>query len=82
MHEEGNHVQSEETNPWTETEMMNNRPTPDPVAPLLSEEFPAAHVELGHGDVLIAAITICTNTSNPSVMLAAGLLAKKRSNAE
>jgi aconitate hydratase len=32
---------------------------------------------LGHGSVLIAAITICTNTSNPSVMLAAGLLAKK-----
>ncbi|MCX8098761.1 MAG: aconitate hydratase AcnA [Casimicrobiaceae bacterium] len=34
-------------------------------------------VELGHGDVLIAAITSCTNTSNPSVLLAAGLLAKK-----
>jgi aconitate hydratase len=33
--------------------------------------------ELKHGDVLIAAITSCTNTSNPSVMLAAGLLAKK-----
>jgi len=33
-------------------------------------------VEIGHGDVLIAAITSCTNTSNPSVMLAAGLLAR------
>ena len=32
---------------------------------------------LDHGDVVIAAITSCTNTSNPSVMLAAGLLAKK-----
>ena len=32
---------------------------------------------LAHGSVLIAAITSCTNTSNPSVMLAAGLLAKK-----
>ncbi|HRH82439.1 MAG TPA: aconitate hydratase AcnA [Thiobacillaceae bacterium] len=32
---------------------------------------------LGHGDVVIAAITSCTNTSNPGVMLAAGLLAKK-----
>jgi len=32
---------------------------------------------LGHGDVVIAAITSCTNTSNPSVMVAAGLLAKK-----
>jgi aconitate hydratase len=34
-------------------------------------------LELSHGDVLIAAITSCTNTSNPGVMLAAGLLAKK-----
>ena len=34
-------------------------------------------VTIGHGDVLIAAITSCTNTSNPSVMLATGLLAKK-----
>lgn len=33
--------------------------------------------DIGHGDVLIASITSCTNTSNPSVMLAAGLLAKK-----
>jgi aconitate hydratase len=33
--------------------------------------------QLGHGDVVIAAITSCTNTSNPNVMLAAGLLAKK-----
>ncbi|MFC2150791.1 aconitate hydratase AcnA, partial [Calditrichota bacterium] len=33
--------------------------------------------ELHHGDVVIAAITSCTNTSNPAVMLAAGLLAKK-----
>jgi aconitate hydratase len=36
-----------------------------------------AGVTLHHGDVLIAAITSCTNTSNPSVLLAAGLLAKK-----
>ena len=34
-------------------------------------------VQLKNGDVLIAAITSCTNTSNPSVLLAAGLLAKK-----
>ncbi len=34
-------------------------------------------VEIGHGAVVIAAITSCTNTSNPSVMLAAGLLAQK-----
>ena len=34
-------------------------------------------VEIGHGAVVIAAITSCTNTSNPSVMLAAGMLAQK-----
>ncbi len=72
-----NDVTPKETSAWTEVEMMNNRPTPDRVAPVLSEEFPKAHVDLGHGDVLIAAITSCTNTSNPSVMLAAALLAKK-----
>ncbi|RPI42775.1 MAG: aconitate hydratase, partial [Betaproteobacteria bacterium] len=33
--------------------------------------------DVGHGDILIAAITSCTNTSNPAVLLAAGLLAKK-----
>ncbi len=33
--------------------------------------------EIGHGNLVIAAITSCTNTSNPSVMIAAGLLAKK-----
>ncbi|MBP8308276.1 MAG: aconitate hydratase AcnA [Burkholderiaceae bacterium] len=37
----------------------------------------ASGLELHNGDVLIAAITSCTNTSNPGVLLAAGLLAKK-----
>jgi len=37
----------------------------------------AEEVDLKHGDVVIAAITSCTNTSNPSVMMAAGLVAKK-----
>ncbi|HEY8203432.1 MAG TPA: aconitate hydratase AcnA, partial [Pyrinomonadaceae bacterium] len=73
----GNDVTPRETSVWTETEMMNNRPTPDRVVEMMPEEFPKAHVDLGHGDVLIAAITSCTNTSNPSVMLGAGLLAKK-----
>ncbi len=35
-----------------------------------------ANHDIGHGDVVIAAITSCTNTSNPSVMLAAGLIAR------
>ncbi|MEO1022208.1 MAG: aconitate hydratase AcnA [Bacteroidota bacterium] len=36
-----------------------------------------SEVEMTHGDVVIAAITSCTNTSNPSVMLGAGIVAKK-----
>jgi aconitate hydratase len=40
-------------------------------------EHNGSEYELGHGAVVIAAITSCTNTSNPSVMIAAGLLAKK-----
>jgi aconitate hydratase len=61
------------TNPTTELEMANNRPTPDAVA----ARTLTAEARIRHGSVLIAAITSCTNTSNPSVMLAAGLLAKK-----
>ncbi|RXZ45303.1 aconitate hydratase AcnA [Crenobacter cavernae] len=53
-------------------EMVDNRPTSDHVAP-----HDGGQIDLGHGDVLIAAITSCTNTSNPGVLLAAGLLAKK-----
>ncbi len=60
----------------TEIEMMQNRPTPDRVADIAGE-FPQATIDLKHGDIVIAAITSCTNTSNPSVMLAAGLVAKK-----
>ncbi|ROZ71209.1 aconitate hydratase [Ramlibacter sp. WS9] len=59
-------------------EMEGNKPT------LAAAKFeappPAIKVEdvtIGNGDVLIAAITSCTNTSNPGVLLAAGLLAKK-----
>jgi len=55
-----------------------------PGAVAVVERPPAAQVrvgdrtaELGHGSVVIAAITSCTNTSNPDVMVAAGLLAKK-----
>jgi aconitate hydratase len=38
---------------------------------------PGRNHDLGHGDVVIAAITSCTNTSNPNVMIGAGLLARK-----
>ncbi|HEX8962053.1 MAG TPA: aconitate hydratase AcnA, partial [Rhodocyclaceae bacterium] len=65
-------------------------PDPPPAAPRNEAEMadhdlrgmataaPARHAgDIGHGDVLIAAITSCTNTSNPGVMVAAGLLARK-----
>jgi aconitate hydratase len=71
------HVSKVDTSPLTEIEMMNNRPTPDRVGEIAPGEFPERFDDLGHGDVVIAAITSCTNTSNPSVMIAAGLLAKK-----
>ncbi len=69
-------VTPDNTNPKTEIEMMNNRPTPDRVHDL-DEVTPTQNVTVGHGDVLIAAITSCTNTSNPAVMIAAGIVAKK-----
>jgi aconitate hydratase len=57
----------------SEGEMVTEHPTPDPI------HARAARLkgDVRNGSVLIAAITSCTNTSNPSVMLAAGLLAKK-----
>jgi aconitate hydratase A / 2-methylisocitrate dehydratase len=61
-------------------EMVSNRPTPDPGKEIEAESsqvFLHGRTHIGHGSVLIAAITSCTNTSNPSVMIAAGLLAKK-----
>ncbi len=64
--------------PRFEYEMEANKPT------LASAQFeapapevPVKGVTIGNGDILIAAITSCTNTSNPGVLLAAGLLAKK-----
>lgn len=55
-------------------EMVSNHPTQDAIQITDKVNHP---VELHHGDVLIAAITSCTNTSNPTVLIAAGLLAKK-----
>ena len=55
-------------------------PTPVAVAEISTASVPVeldgSAFELGHGSVVIAAITSCTNTSNPTVMVAAGLLAK------
>ncbi|HUC86332.1 MAG TPA: aconitate hydratase [Candidatus Acidoferrales bacterium] len=57
----------------SEREMASEHPTPDPI----HSRAAAVDGNVRNGSVLIAAITSCTNTSNPSVMLAAGLLARK-----
>ncbi len=65
------------TSVTTEVEMMNNRPTPDRVELVENDDCPPVQTSVGNGDVLIAAITSCTNTSNPAVMIAAGIVARK-----
>src|SRR5437763_9439392 len=73
-------VEDEGAEERNKLEMISNRPTPDTAKEIkasTADPFRHGESKIGHGTVLIAAITSCTNTSNPSVMLAAGLLAKK-----
>src|SRR5713101_2353234 len=49
-------ARAKDTNPWTESEMVNNRPSPDRIEEVPEEHLAPAKVDLGHGDVLIAAI--------------------------
>jgi aconitate hydratase len=67
-----------EQQPGADPEPVPDR-EPSHVALLEKKSVPVAGEDysLGHGSVVIAAITSCTNTSNPSVMIGAGLLAKK-----
>ena len=60
-----------------EAEMVTNRPLNQAVVPPGYSDGLVCNVVLRDGSIVIAAITSCTNTSNPSVMVAAGLLAKK-----
>lgn len=60
-----------------EQEMIADRPTADALQKMPESPFHENSTSIGNGSVLIAAITSCTNTSNPTVMLAAGLLAQK-----
>ncbi len=81
-HEEMFSTDSEEKHmnegaPQNVAEMVTNRPTPDTIPASSQSPYQNADTAIGHGSVLIAAITSCTNTSNPSVMLGAGLLARK-----
>ncbi len=62
---------------WSEEEMVTNRPmTKEVINPGYTQHH-SVDIILNHGSVVIAAITSCTNTSNPNVMVGAGLLAKK-----
>jgi aconitate hydratase len=66
---------------WSEAEMVANRPyisteMPDGLKYVDGKPMDSDAV-ITHGSIVIAAITSCTNTSNPSVMIGAGLLAKK-----
>lgn len=63
--------------PRFEAEMESNKPTPPSAHAMSVPHVEGGDITIGNGDVLIAAITSCTNTSNPGVLLAAGLLAKK-----
>ncbi len=66
-----------ETAPRFEAEMQANKPTLPAAGAMSVPPVEVGDITIGNGDVLIAAITSCTNTSNPGVLLAAGLLAKK-----
>jgi aconitate hydratase len=74
---EDHNTESSKPRPWArqaaEATAVEDLPGDGPVVKLDD----GTEVELNHGRVVIAAITSCTNTSNPSVMIGAGLLAKK-----
>ncbi len=69
-------LDGEEGAAMDEAEMVANRPA-FPAEESSDSKAPQDLPEISHGQVLIAAITSCTNTSNPSVMIAAGLVARK-----
>jgi len=76
--ERGYGLSSEEMGRVATVSFNGGSPTPDfPPQPGTGARGGGSSASLKHGSVVIAAITSCTNTSNPSVMLGAGLLAKK-----
>ncbi len=62
---------------FSESEMVTNRPSTGGIINPGYTQHLSCDILLDHGSIVIAAITSCTNTSNPHVMIAAGLLAKK-----
>src|SRR5581483_3056693 len=65
------------SDPPTGDGVVDDAPASVAVASPKHRRVKVGDFELDHGSVVIAAITSCTNTSNPSVMVGAGLLAKK-----
>jgi aconitate hydratase len=77
---EGGHSDGEPTNPPAEAQRAACKDSGYADVTLTKASHPAhpgQRVTIGHGSVVIAAITSCTNTSNPDVMIAAGLVARK-----
>lgn len=78
-------IEKERLDKWIEeggnteplADSISNRETLGAISRTVTISENCVNYNLGHGSVVIAAITSCTNTSNPSVMVAAGLLAKK-----
>jgi aconitate hydratase len=74
---EGGNTANKPVNPTDETERGVDRDDMNADVDGVRTTYKDRTFNLHHGDVVIAAITSCTNTSNPDVMLAAGLVAKK-----
>jgi aconitate hydratase len=74
----GNHATARQVSRWEGEGGLPSGATEEQTAASVKERFGVDPDKyLDHGSIVIAAITSCTNTSNPSVMVAAGLLAKK-----
>jgi len=73
----GVQVDTQAASTWVEESPTGNGPSFPELTRTVTVQKNGSQFELGHGSVVIAAITSCTNTSNPQVMVAAGLLAKK-----
>ena len=75
---EGGNTEGKVTNPEAAANgVVSGMATGDPGCDGVPVRTPSGNFTLHHGDVVIAAITSCTNTSNPDVMIAAGLVARK-----
>lgn len=73
----GMQFRQEEIQPWVDVATTTSPTVPSELLKQVEIRKNGTTFTIGHGSVVISAITSCTNTSNPSVMIAAGLLARK-----